>query len=117
MSRLEGNVAFITGAASGIGKEIALEFAHEGTKIVIADLNEKAANAAAAEIGKAGGKAIGVAADVTDEAQVDATVLAAVQTFGNVDIRIDFGRNSGGHRRRVARSSCPSLTVQQFFSE
>src|SRR5579864_8976934 len=88
MARLEGKVAYITGAASGIGKEIGIEFAREGAKIVIADLNKQAADAAAAEIGKAGGKAVGVAVDVTDEAQVDASVQAGIKAFGNIDILI-----------------------------
>jgi len=88
MPRLEGKVAFITGAASGIGKEIALEFAHEGAKIVIADLNKPAADAAAAEIEKTGSKAIGVAVDVTNETQVDAAVRDAIKAFGNIDILI-----------------------------
>jgi len=88
MARLEGKVAFITGAASGIGKEIALEFAHEGARIVIADVNQLAAQAVAAELEKTGAQAIGVAVDVTDEAQVEAAVLAAVQAFGNIDILI-----------------------------
>src|SRR3989440_10495810 len=88
MSRLEGKVAFVPGAASGIGKEIALEFAGEGAAIAIADLNKQAADAAAAEIKKAGSKAIGVAVDVTDEAQVDAAVQATVKAFGNIDILV-----------------------------
>jgi len=88
MQRLEGKVAFITGAASGIGREIAAEFAREGANIAIADLNKQAAETAAAEIGKAGGKAIGVAVDVTDEAQVDAAVGAAIKAYGNIDILI-----------------------------
>ncbi len=88
MSRLEGKVAFITGAASGIGKEIALEFAREGAKIVIADLNKQAAGETAAEIENTGSKAIGVAVDVTDEAQVDAAVQTSIQAFGNIDILI-----------------------------
>jgi len=88
MSRLEGKVAYITGAASGIGKEIALHFAREGAKIVVADLNKQAADAAAAEIEKAGSKAIGVAVDVVDEAQVDASVQAGSKAFGNIDILI-----------------------------
>jgi 3-hydroxybutyrate dehydrogenase len=88
MSRLEGKVAFITGAASGIGKEIALEFAHEGAKIAIADLNKQAAAAVAAEIEKGGTTAIGVAVDVSDEVEVDAAVQTAVKAFGNIDILI-----------------------------
>ena len=88
MLRLEGMVAFITGAASGIGKEIALEFAREGAKIIIADLNHKGASDAAAEIEKNGNKAVGIAVDVTDEAQVDAAIQAAIKAFGNIDILV-----------------------------
>jgi 3-hydroxybutyrate dehydrogenase len=88
MARLEGKVAFITGAASGIGKEIAREYAREGARIAIADLNKQAADAAAGEIEKSGSKAIGVAVDVTDEAQVDAAVQATVKAFGTIDILI-----------------------------
>jgi 3-hydroxybutyrate dehydrogenase len=88
MPSLEGKVAFITGAASGIGREIANEFARQGAKIAIADLNRQAADAAAAEIGRTGAKAIGVAADVTDEAQVEAAVQATIKAFGNIDILI-----------------------------
>jgi len=88
MARLEGKVAFITGAASGIGNEIARQFAREGAAIVIADLNQQASDAAAAEIRKSGGKAVGVAVDVTSEAQVDAGVKAAAQALGNIDILV-----------------------------
>jgi 3-hydroxybutyrate dehydrogenase len=88
MSRLESKVAFITGAASGIGKEIAFEFAREGANIVIADMNQQGADATAAEIEKSGSKAIGIAVDVTDETQVGAAVQAAVKVFGNIDILI-----------------------------
>lgn len=88
MLRLEGKVAFITGAASGIGKEIALEFSREGAKIIIADLNHKGACDTAAEIEKNGSKAIGIAVDVTNEAQVDAAIQAAIKAFGNIDILV-----------------------------
>jgi len=88
MASLEGKIAYVTGAASGIGKEIALEFARQGAKIVVADLNKQAADAATAEIEKAGSKAIGVAVDVVDEAQVDASVQAGVKAFGNIDILV-----------------------------
>ncbi|HEY4370563.1 MAG TPA: 3-hydroxybutyrate dehydrogenase [Burkholderiales bacterium] len=85
---LKDKVAYITGAASGIGREIAVVFAREGAKVVIADLNKAAADAAAAEIAKGGTQAIGVGVDVTDEAQVDASVKAATDAFGAIDILI-----------------------------
>ncbi|MBV8603169.1 MAG: 3-hydroxybutyrate dehydrogenase [Pelomonas sp.] len=86
--KLKDKVAYVTGAASGIGKRIAEVYAQEGAKIVIADLNKAAADAAAAEIVAAGGQAIGVAVDVTDEAQVDASVEAGVAAFGGIDILV-----------------------------
>ncbi len=84
---LENKVAIITGAASGIGKDIAMVFAREGAKVVIADLNQKGADAAAAELG---GKkrAIGVAVDVTDEAQTEACVVKTIEVFGRLDILV-----------------------------
>jgi 3-hydroxybutyrate dehydrogenase len=85
--RLENKVAVITGAASGIGKEIAIVFAQEGAKIVIADLNQDGADAVAKELGGPT-KAIGVAMNVTDEAQVDAGMAKAVEAFGAIDILI-----------------------------
>jgi 3-hydroxybutyrate dehydrogenase len=85
---LQGKVALITGAASGIGKEIALEYAKQGAKIVIADLNLDAATAAAAEITGAGGTAMAVAMNVTDEAQVDKGVADTVAAYGGIDILI-----------------------------
>lgn len=85
---LNDKVAIITGAASGIGKEIAFEYARQGAKVVIADLALEAANATANEIIQAGGRAMAVAMDVTNEAQVDQGVAAAVAAFGGVDILI-----------------------------
>ena len=86
--QLQDKVAFITGSASGIGKEIALVYAREGAKIVIADLNKAAAEATAAELAAAGGQAIGVGVDVTSEEQVEAAVAAAVAAFGGIDILV-----------------------------
>ena len=86
--RLKDKVAFVTGAASGIGKEIADTFAREGAAVAIADMNEGAAMAAAADITGKGGKAIGVAVDVTDEAQVNAAVEQTVRQLGGVDILV-----------------------------
>jgi len=86
--RLEGKSAIVTGAASGIGREIARIYAREGAHVAVADLNVDAANVAAAEIRAAGGKAIAVAMDVTSEEGVAAGVAAAVAAFGGVDILV-----------------------------
>jgi 3-hydroxybutyrate dehydrogenase len=86
--RLRDKSAIITGAASGIGKDIALVFAREGAKIAIADLNKDAADATAGEIRAVGGQAVGIAMDVTDEKAVSDGVAATVAAFGGVDILI-----------------------------
>jgi 3-hydroxybutyrate dehydrogenase len=85
--RLKDKVAIVTGAASGIGKEIAKSFAREGARVVIADLNQKAADAAAAELGDAR-KALGVVMDVTNEEQVEAGVALTVEQFGKIDVLV-----------------------------
>jgi len=86
--RLKDKVAVVTGAASGIGKEIARTYAREGAKVVIADLNQKAADATAAELGGADKRALGVAMDVTDEAQVEAGMTKTIQAFGRIDVLV-----------------------------
>ncbi len=86
--KLTGKVAFVTGAASGLGKEIALEYVRAGASVAIADINQAAAEATAAEIAKSGGKAIGMAVDVTSEEQVEAGVARTIKEFGNVDILV-----------------------------
>ena len=83
--QLKDKVAIITGSASGIGKEIALEYAKEGAKVVIADLALAAAQATADEINKSGGKAMAVEMNVTDEAAVDAATAKVVAKEGAKD--------------------------------
>ncbi|MEV3936166.1 bifunctional aldolase/short-chain dehydrogenase [Glycomyces sp. NPDC049804] len=85
---LAGRVAFVTGAAGGIGKATAERFAAEGACVVIADLDLAKAEAAAAEIGTADA-AIGVACDVTDEAAIAAALDAAALAFGGVDLVVN----------------------------
>jgi len=86
--KLKDKSAIVTGAASGIGKEIAHVFAQEGANVAIADMNQAAADAAAADIRAAGGQAIGVTMDVTDEKGVNDGVAAVVAAFGGVDILV-----------------------------
>jgi 3-hydroxybutyrate dehydrogenase len=85
--QLKDKAALVTGAASGIGKEIAALFVKEGAKVAIADLNQKGADATAAELGGPK-KAVGIAVDVTNEAQVDACIAKTVDAFGQLDILI-----------------------------
>jgi 3-hydroxybutyrate dehydrogenase len=86
--RLKDKVAVVTGAASGIGKEIALRFAEEGAKVAIADLNQDGADAVAREIDGSGKTAIGIAMDVTDERQVDTGFEKVDRRLGGVDVLV-----------------------------
>jgi len=86
--KLAGRSAIVTGAASGIGREIARIYAREGALVAIADLNADAARATADEIRAAGGQAMSVPMDVTSEDGVNAGVAAVVAAFGGVDILV-----------------------------
>jgi 3-hydroxybutyrate dehydrogenase len=86
--KLKDKVCIVTGAASGIGKEIALTYAREGARVAIADLNRAAAEATAAQLESQGHAAMAVVADVTDEAQVNAAVAAVVAKWGGVDVLV-----------------------------
>lgn len=82
---VEGKVALVTGAASGIGRAAALVFAREGALVAVADRTETAAQATVAMINAAGGQAIAIAADVTREEDVAAMVARTLIAFGRLD--------------------------------
>ena len=85
--RLEGKVAIVTGAASGIGRRMAQRFAAEGASVVIADLDQARPEAAAAEIAATTrGQVLGLAMDVTDEDSVEQAVAKTIDEYGGVHI-------------------------------
>jgi rhamnulose-1-phosphate aldolase len=84
----QGRIAFVTGAASGIGKAIATRLAAEGACVVVADLDLEKAQAAAAELGNTD-VAIGVAANVADAAGVQAAIDATLLAFGGIDLVVN----------------------------
>jgi 3-hydroxybutyrate dehydrogenase len=86
--RLKDQTALITGAAGGIGKEIALAFAREGARVAVADIAPESAAAAAALIKEQGGHAFGVTMDVALEQSVTRGVAAIVAMFGGIDILV-----------------------------
>jgi len=87
--QLQQNVAVVTGAASGIGLEIARTFAREGAKVVILDLNRDGAHEAACRLQQEGYEAVGMGCDVTDEEQIGAGIGKAVEAFGRLDILVN----------------------------
>jgi len=86
--KLKDKTAIVTGAASGIGKEIATVFAGEGAKVAIADLALAAAAATVEELRRTGATAMAVEMDVTDESQVNDGVAEVVEAWGGVDILV-----------------------------
>jgi 3-hydroxybutyrate dehydrogenase len=86
--KLDNKVAIVTGAASGIGRAIAMRYAAEGARVVVADLQQAAAQAVVDEIGRGGGRAGAVAMDVTDEAAVNAGIASTLQAHGQIDVLV-----------------------------
>lgn len=97
MEQLDGKVAVVTGAASGIGRATAEAFAREGMKVVVADIEEAALEKAAAELAEAGHTVLPVTTDVSDGASMDALAAAAVAEFGTFHVvHLNAGVAAGG---------------------
>jgi 3-oxoacyl-[acyl-carrier protein] reductase len=88
MGRFDGKVALVTGGANGIGAATGELFGSQGASVVVVDLDQGASDAVAERIKGGGGKAIGVACDVTKREQVDAAVKRATDEFGRLDILV-----------------------------
>ncbi len=94
---LEGKVAIVTGAGSGIGRGIALAFAREGARVVVNDINAENARAVVEEIKAQGSEALAVQADVSRNNQVEEMVGKALETFGRIDILVNNAGTGGKH--------------------
>ncbi len=87
--RLKGKTAIITGAAQGIGRQIAARFAAEGANVVVADRNGELAERTAREIEAAGGRAAAITVDVADAASVQALAARTIDGFGSIDVLVN----------------------------
>ncbi len=87
--RLSGRTAVVTGSTRGIGRAIAEKLAQEGAVVIVSGRSQEQADQVAADIEAAGGKAIGVAADVADPESAEALIKAAIDKTGRIDILVN----------------------------
>src|ERR1700681_1203635 len=105
--KLQRRVALVTGAGTGIGREIAESFAREGAKVAVNySRSRDAAEEVVTAIRKAGGTAIPIAADVSQQAHVDAMLKRVTEEFGGLDILV----NNAGWSTRIPHNQLDDLT-------
>jgi len=98
MPRLDGKIAIVTGSSSGIGKAIALRFAEEGARVVLAARRQVMLERLAQRITQRGGVAVAIPTDVTDEAQVERLIAETARRYGRLDILVNNAGIGGGTR-------------------
>ena len=99
-----GKVAFVTGAASGIGRGTALAFPREGASVVVADISDQGNQETARRIEELGGQALAVRCDVTQDEDVKSAVGQAVDAFGRLDVAFN---NAGAEQKPGPRPRSP----------
>jgi NAD(P)-dependent dehydrogenase (short-subunit alcohol dehydrogenase family) len=110
MARLDGKVALVTGAATGIGKASALMLAREGAKVAVADIDVAGGEAVVRAIAAVGGEAIFVRTDVTSADSVEAAVQASVRAFGGLTT---LHNNAGGSS--VNDNTVVDAAIEEFW--
>lgn len=111
--RLKDKVAIVTGGGSGFGEAIAMRFAEEGAKVVIADLNEQAGEKVAAAIRDAGMTAVAVPTDVTRDAHMKNLVEQALEHFGRLDVMVN---NAGTTHRNSPMLDVDEATFDRVYA-
>jgi NAD(P)-dependent dehydrogenase (short-subunit alcohol dehydrogenase family) len=107
---LQNHIAAVTGAASGIGRAVALGYAREGAAVAVLDINSEGAARTAADIGAAGGKAQSFTLDVTDRAACRAAAAEVAARLGAVSILV----NNAGINRRNAFTADPDAVIKDW---
>lgn len=114
MGRLDEKVAVVTGAGRGIGRAIALEYAREGARVVVASRTPSTVESVVAEIEANGGTALGVTVDVSERHQIERMIAETVEHFGRLDILVN---NAQGFGTKAEPAGSPGFIALEDFPE